>query len=632
MEVLLAIFLGLFSVHSYAKEEAPHSSLTSLMEEVRNPVVSPKTRLAALDFTRKKMEEKLALELKISPKNLNRHFLQSSTAIQSLYQDAWYDLQTEFYTTLHQETFSERLKKLKRSYQITEYGNNISVSMIGHLGNFSPRQEGRFYLRTNKVSVGVVQGKSRLSNVPFFLMSQKLQDLLAMDIHVPFEELFPSSKGETTTNPSLDTFMKHTPITTRSLNQELAEKMQINHRIGIRAAANSGKTIASIYYLTGELSRKQTESKVYSFLKENCEGCTEKEKNDYTKSSMTYVDNMKKTMEPQTPEKLTTSFCASLKKNNYKWVFDKTKPHPVMILSVPGKYIISRVQERSQSKKNQEILGKAILDQDLGILFLTKAMNEMNNFGEPAGTNLRCTESSFKQDTELLRLAIKEAEANILQYMTRVNVKVLKARYDRSAAQKALEYFVQTNQAATAEALIHFPQGMNYMAEALIEVDRDIKRREKIDTVVTWGGTIIGIGLTLTGFAAPEGVAVLIGSAGIAKGVTNGAYLVVRSQQEKKFARELQLAKKGSGNYLSHANFDRHYKQHLSLKVNYIKEFAGTGLSFYQLFKTAADNTQTVEEAHHLLEKVLNAAKDQGKSMAQDKLQEMIIKFALNVN
>ncbi|WP_408096510.1 hypothetical protein ACJVC5_15845 [Peredibacter sp. HCB2-198] len=631
MKVFIIILLGAFSIHTSAKDRATTASLISLMEETRNPILSPKTRFDSLDFTRRMMEQMLAKNLGIATKDLNRHFLQRSTAIQSLYSDDWYDLQTEFYTTLHQEIFYQRLENLKKKHNLSEYGNNISTGMIGHLGDFSPRTEGRFYIRTNKVSVGVVQGKSRTSNVPFFLMSQKIGDLLSMDAHTPFEELFPSSKNETTTNPDLQTFMKYTPITTRALNQELAEKMQINHRIGIRAAANSAKTIASLYYLTGELNRSQTENKVAGFIATNCEGCTLKEKSDFTKGAMTYADNMKKVIDSGNLEKLAQNFCSSLKKNGYIWDLNKSKPHALEMIA-DGRNIIRYVQHRKLSKKNQEILSKSILEQDLGILFLTNAMNEMNNFNEPSGTNLRCTSDSVKKDAELIRYAIKEAEKNIEQYMTRVNVKILKARYDRHASERTLEYFIQTNQAATAEALVHFPQGINHFARAVIEVDKDVKRREATDNVVTWGGAIIGIGLTLTGIGAPEGMAVLLATAGIAKGLTTGTYLFVRSQQEKKFAREILISKKGSQKFLTETNLRRHYSEYMSLKVQYIKEFASTGFSFMQLQKTALAQTRSVEESHHLMHKVLDAAKDQGKEMAQDKLQEMIIQFALNAN
>ena len=629
MKALIILLLSTFSLVSYAKEVATYESLISLMEEARNPVISPKTRMDALDFSRRMMEKKLADDLGLKSADLNRHFLQNSTAIQIMYNDPWYDLQTEFYTTLHQVAFNERLEKLKQSHKMSEYGSNITSSLFGHLGNFSPREEGRFYLRLNKVSVGVAHGKSRSSNIPFFLMSRNINELLFMDVHTPFEELFPSSKQETSTNPSQNTFFKFTPITTRSLNQELVEKMQLNHRIAIRAAANSAKTIASLYYLTGELSRQQTESRVNNFLNQYCEGCSAKEKTDYTKGAMTYVDTMKKTMDSYRPIDLTAKFCSSLKNNGYKWDIGN-KPHPLSIL-VNGQNIIRYVQHRKLSKANQEILAKAILEQDLGMLFMTNALNEMNNFKEPAGTNLRCTSQYEKQDTELIRLAIKEAEKNVEEYLTRVNVKLLKSRYDRHASSSMLEYMVQTNQAATAEAMIHFPQGMNLVTQGVIEVDRDVKRREVTDNVVAWGGTIVGVGLTLTGIAAPEGMAVLLATAGVVKGLSTGTYLLVRSKQEKKFAREILAAKKGSKDFLIEANLQRHYKEYMSLKVQYIKEFASTGFSFMQLQKTALAQTKSVEESHKLMQKVLDAAKDQGKEIAQDKLQEMLIQFALNM-
>lgn len=630
MKALIFLALSSFSCLALAKEVATFQSMTSLMEEVRNPVISPNTRLDALDFTRRQMEKKLGDELGLEASELNRHFLQSSTAIQSLYADEWYDLQTEFYTTLHQVTFQERLEKLKKNYKISEYGTNVSASLFGHLGNFSPREEGRFYLRVNKVSVGVAQGKSRSSNVPFFLMSKNIKDLLFMEVHTPFEELLPSTKSETSTNPSQETFLKYTPITTRALNQQLVEKMQLNHRIAIRAAANSAKTIASLFYLTGESSRQQTEGKVNTFLNQYCEGCTNKDKADYTKGAMTYVDAMKKNMDSVTPENLTTKFCATLKKNNYIWDLDKTKPHPLSLL-VTGVNVIRFVQHRNLSKKNQEILSKAILEQDMGMLFMTKALNEMNNFDEPAGTNLRCTQEDFKKDAQLIRLAINEAEKNVEKYLTRVNVKLLKARYDRHASQRMLEYFIQTNQAATAEAMMHFPQGMNHVTEGLIEVDRDVSRREVTDNVVAWGGTIVGVGLTLTGLGAPEGMAVLLATAGVVKGLSTGTYLLIRSRQEKKFVREILATKKGTIDFLTEANLQRHYQEYMSLKVQYIKEFAATGLSFMQLQKTALTQTNSVEESHDLMYKVLDVAKGQGKEIATDKIQEMIIRFALNV-
>lgn len=78
------------------------------------------------------MTKKLAAELKVSEAELNLAFVKNPLHANHIMQDPWIDLQTEFYTTLHQENFRERWMGLQKLVKFTDYGKSITNTMLAH--------------------------------------------------------------------------------------------------------------------------------------------------------------------------------------------------------------------------------------------------------------------------------------------------------------------------------------------------------------------------------------------------------------------------------------------------------------------------------------------------------------------
>lgn len=175
-----------------------------------------------------------------------------------------------------------------------------------------------------------------------------------------------------------------------------------------------------------------------------------------------------------------------------------------------------------------------------------------------------------------------------------------------------------------------FPQGMDYVVDTLIKIDRDAKRRKRIDSVVAWGGTIIGVGLTVTGIGAPEGVAILLAVAAMTKGAITGTYYLYRSQQEKYFAQELQLAMNASGgNFYAGNNLSLHYSNYRKFKTQYILDFASSAFSFAKIHSLAlAKSKGDIVKTHSLIQKTFTQAKAVGATITHDEMLRLVINQA----
>lgn len=623
MKKTLLIVLALcFSAWAQA-ETTPQATLSMLLEEIRDPVIQSNERRQLLDYSRKIMSENLAQELGIEVSELGQYFIKHPIKAELLLKDPWYDVQTQFYTTLHLENYRQRWIYLQKLHQFSEYGQSLNNTMMARLGHYSPVQEGRFYNRWNKIEIKA-NNKVKSVNIPYFLMSQNIKELIQMEAHTPYENIFPNKD-------SFLAFQEATTRLSRIEKQQLAERVELNRRIYIRAVANSAKTLASIRYLTGDSSFQETEKKVTTFLDGHCQGCSSKEKIEYQQVAMVYVESMKKTMPVSNLSDLTKDFCHSLKNNDYYWNIEKHKPAPLDVVMDARKlsqyYLMYKLKN-----KNREALAKTMLNHDMGILFLTGSLNVLDKGQEPIGTNLGCMKETSERDTNLVKAAIQEAEENIEEYVTRINLQIKHAKFDMRLVTSGLEYFVQTNQSASIEAAAAFPQGIGYILQSVAELDRDATRRKKTDKVIAWGGTILGLGLTISGIGAPEGVAVLLTTAGIMKGLSSGSYYLVRSQQEKMFAKELRLAKNGAAG-LSDENLKMHFKEYKRLKISYIKDFAGAGLDFIKLHRMALVKTNgDIKEAHTLLKRVGIIALTLGQGQIKDKIQELIIQGAVEAS
>lgn len=613
----LILLIPLFSSLAFANPQT-FESLTDLSMVVRDPVFATPKRLEYLEFTHQKMVSLLSKELNVPEKELNLTFMKNPVKANVLMTDKWYDLQTEFYTSIHMEQYNQRWNDLQRFVKFSDYGKSINSTMMAHLANYSPVMEGRYYLRWHKIGINS-EGRTRNFNIPYFLMSKKIRDLVSLEAHVPYEELIKEN--------DLPTFIGKTSGMTRVQRQELAEKMELNRRINQRAIANAAKTVASIQYLTGLNNLDKSETKVSVFLDRYCDNCTAREKKEALKGSMNYVRKMKRYITYQSPSDVANKFCSSLKKNSYHWNIDKLKPSPLEIYLNSAK-LIDYYTIHKLKKKNVEAMAKAILDQDLGVLFITNSITLLDKLNEPIGTKLACTKGTEARDAELVKNAIEEAEENVAQYLVRVSKKVRDSQYNLPLTNSTLEYFVQTNQAGSIEATSSYPQGIGWVLKSLAELDQNTSRRSRIDNVIMWGGTILGVGLTLTGVGAPEGVSIMIAAIGVVKGLAAGSYYFVRSSQEKEFAKEMQLAKNG-GAEMSQENLKKHYADYKSLKIYYIKEFGQSALNFVNLHRLVMNKTGDVGKSHSIMKRVFETAKTTGKDTAIETVQDMVLQLAV---
>lgn len=613
--------LLILSFSTLAAEKVTFESLTDLSEAIRDPVFTSKQRKEYLEFTRKMMVKKLAEELAVQESDLNSTFLKTPSKSAVLMGDPWFDLQTQFYITLHQENFNERWNDLQKFVKFTDYGTNIYKAMMGHLASYSPISEGRYYQRWHQVNI-VRDGKKRKYNIPYFLLSRNVNDLISMEAHTPFEELIPKNE--------FAAFTRNIKNFTRVQAQELAEKHEFNKRIFLRALANASKTIATLNYLSGAVSREETEKKVTRFLDRHCVICSEKEKKDNLTGAMNYVDYMQKDGVKPNLTEVTKGFCNSLVKNKYHWNVDELKPLPRDLLLDQTKFADYYVVHKLK-KKNKEAIANTILSEDMGILFVTSALTVLDKRQDPIAMRLRCEPSSRAHDNRLVVAATLEAQKNIETYVNTVIEKINTAKYNIVETDKLLEFFVQTNPSATIEATSFFPQGIGWTLKTIAILDKDVNRRAKIDNIVEWGGLIVGMAITFTGIGAPEGLAMVFASASLLRGASTGTYFLVRSKQEKAFMKHLKEARNGT-NGVMNESFEFHFNQYKSNKVQFIKEFGQTAFSFGTLYRKALKNTGgDIEKTNRVMKKALITLKLTTKEESFEAIQELIIGLAISI-
>ena len=638
---LIHLGLTLLSLNTWGKTvPATYNSMENLMVDIRDPYFHSSDRKKYLQHVQTKMQQKLAQEMNVTTDKLSQSFVQDQKKMNLLWAPGWIELQTEFYTTLHQEVFYQRWQTKTKDKKISDYGKNIFDSMLIQLGKYSGVKEGRLYNRWNDISVAK-NGKTTNYRVPFFIFAKDTSSLLKIDAHTGYEYLFPKENHASLGNPSLTTFLKTSENKSREKNQQLAEKIQLNHRIYIRAVANSAKTVASVHYLTGEYTLDQTESKVSAFLNGFCDGCSSKEKEDYKSSAMAYVKSTRKSFMRNYlgGKDVVNSFCMDLRNNLY--IFDEPEKK-IPVDPYTGREVYVAVQDNTRvdmshihaqmSMQKIQAVSKTIQEHDLGVLFLTNSLTRLTNDHRPLGTTLGCKPETLDRDARALRRAINEATENVEQYIAHINQKLYDSTLTLKKATDTLEYFTQTNVSATSEALMTFPQGIGHALDSVLSLDGDARRRKRIDKMVMWGGTIIGVALTVSGIGAPEGVALLLTVAAMTKGVVSGTYYLYRSQQEKAFYRELSYARVGLGNnfYLDQ-NMAKHYNDFRNLRISYIMDFAGAIFSFAKIHKMAITQAGgSVPKANSLVQKCMKTLKESGKDIAEGQLTQAILEASIH--
>ena len=495
--------------------------------------------------------------------------------------------------------------------------------MLEHLGDYDPSKEGVSYLRWYNVQKQQ-QGKLKSNRIPFFLNPVETTKLDEIEPHVPFESLFTTVGKETRLRPSLDTFLARSPVLTRQKYQDHAERLVLNQKIYYRAVANSAKTMASMNYLSGLKSRAETEKDVSTFVNTHCELCSESEKEDFLNVAMNYVDGIWKGQREKNLHDVTVGICLSLHENGYLF---SNKPAQVSPYAIrPDNTRTDGTMLIAVKKKNLEALQSTVFNQTLGNLLLTKTLHNDNGHALARETELQCTKESLATDEVLIRNAIIEAKQSIDTYFKEINSKISTAGFDPAGVVDTLEYFVQTNVSASSEAVMTFPQGMNHVLTAIKELDRDAKRRKRIDQVVCFGGMTVGIALTVFGVTAPEGAALLL-TIGAIKGVAFGTYYAIRTLQEKKFYNELQTAKSALGpEFLITENFDQHYRKYRALRLSYMMEFAGSAANFASLHsQLIAHNSKQITVLYLLMGRTISKLANLSKDMPIYEINRRII-------
>ncbi len=625
MKAFILLFF-VVSMASWAKsKDNTHRNLSELLQEIRDPVFASKNRKEILDFSLRIMKNKLAQELSIPKEKLTQSFTLQQTHSARLIQAPWADLQTQFYLTLHQENYYQRWIRLQKLVKFSDYGKSINQSLMFHWAQHSPADEGRFYSRWHKISI-TKNAQTRHAKLPYFLISDKIQDLISLEAHVPFEEIFPT-KAVSGIHTDTAAFLKNTQSLSRIQRQELAEKMELNYRIFLRAVTNGAKTIASLHFLSGESKRHSTELQVKSYLDRLCLGCSGQLKKEIQIAAMTYVDGQREFIIHDNLSSVRSELCSTLKNKRYLWNAENLGPTPLEILLDDSK-MIDYIIFHSLAERNINVITEIISNNPMGLLLLTKSMSLQNKQGLPIGTKLGCVQATIKQDESKLKSAVAEAHLHVEAYIKRVRDLVIKSRFKLRETNSTLEYFVQTNQSATTEAIATFPQGIGWTLKALAELDQDVSRRKKTDAIVTWGGTIAGVALTISGFYAPEGISLLLSTAGFVKSMSAGTYFMIRTGQEKKLFRDMLLSKE-SGAKLSNANFKKHYTEYKSLKVAFLKEYTQGVVSYVRIYKTAVTAAGgNLEKAASVIKKLIKISKAVGKDIAEEKMQEKVIELA----
>ncbi len=631
MRFIVAITIHLLVSHGLWAKTLPPTleSLKDLMQDSRDPIITSSSRLNYLQFTHKHLRALYAKELNVSPGLL----LQTPLDKTLLAQEAWKNVLTEFYTTLHQEAYTAEWMKQSKEKKITSYGENLYQSMLINLGSFSLIKEGKSYSRWSEIT-GV--GKA-----PYFVVSDKTQDLLQIEAHIPFEKLFPKETNASSGNPSLATFLRQAGENKRPTYQTMAEKIQLNHRIYLRAVANGAKTIGSVNYLTGVYSLSETEQKVSKFVEMYCEGCSVTEKDEYTNGAIDFIKKSKSTMHRQYrgSDDIVTTFCTDLRHNFYQFPEPEEKKTERDLWLRDSQVAVqdnTRVDQTPIINRmrlmNLTAVQKVVAEHELGVLFLTRSLTRLSSDHHPYDTALGCRPDSSKLDNASVILAIAEAARNVEQYIAQVNQKIKSSTHSMKEIDETLEYFTQTNVASTSEALMTFPQGFKHTVKSILTLDSDVKRRKRIDTIVSWGGTIVGLALTVSGVGAPEGVALLLTVGAMTKGAISGSYNLYRSRQEKAFYDELSVARRGLGtHFYLDANSSQHYADYRSLRLNYIMDFSGAIFSFAKIHAFALGKAGgDLPKANSMIKLSMERLKASGQDVAQDQLTQMILQMGMN--
>jgi phage gp36-like protein len=619
LSFVLILLLHLEAATAETQTHLEFEVLKDLLIEVRDPVFSAKERKEVLTFAQKRIMERLVEEIKVPEDKLKKHFKESPSHTSLLFSHFWPDLQTQFYMTLHHGTLEERWQEMKPLVKFTSFGEGIFGTMMGHLGNFSPEAEGRYYLRWHKDKTKESKSFEYFA-YPYFLHSKDLSTLLKTESHIPYIELIEK-------NVQAD-FQQKTSKLPIKKKQELAEKIILVKKIHLRAIANSAKTIASLENLRSAQDQTKIEERVTAFVDKFCINCSKKEKSEYISGAINYLQSIGKHSSSNSMEILTAELCKTLKKSGYIWNIDKLKPTPLEVL-LDQRKLLNFYTLHKLKDKNKEALARAILDHEFGTLFLTNSINVLDKTEEPVGTKLACLDETADSDQSHVQKSITEAITHVEAYIERLNKLMTASPYSLTNTSEIVDYFVQTNQAATVEAITTYPQGIGWVLKSIAELEQNVARRKKLDAVVSWGGAIIGVGLTLTGLGAPEGVAILLSTAGVLKGLSAGTYYAVRASQEKSFAKELRLARAGSA-LITEENLKFHYRNYKTLKVTYMREFVCTAASFIYLHRLAVKQTSgDLAKSHEVLKKVLTTAKDEVKPGAIDFLKAKIIEQSL---
>ena len=95
--------------------------MENLMVDIRDPYFHSSDRKKYLQHVQTKMQQKLAQEMNVTTDKLSQSFVQDQKKMNLLWAPGWIELQTEFYTTLHQEVFYQRWQTKTKDKKILNF-------------------------------------------------------------------------------------------------------------------------------------------------------------------------------------------------------------------------------------------------------------------------------------------------------------------------------------------------------------------------------------------------------------------------------------------------------------------------------------------------------------------------------
>jgi proteic killer suppression protein len=277
-------------------------------------------------------------------------------------------------------------------------------------------------------------------------------------------------------------------------------------------------------------------------------------------------------------------------------------------------------------KQRMEIYQSVVKQGSANLLFLTDSLSARreSDQGVEYSPRMGCTQDSINADANLIDAALSEAKSKTDDVIKDLNDTIKPANLaDPKAAEtnrKAIEEMIRKNPTATGEAVADRPDLAGLVCDGL---NRDLlsdQRKKAGQEALTWGVTIVGTALTLTGVGAGAGVGLEMLVAGSM--LASSATLTVNQHIQSENARELaglyntQFRGGQSQNGYVLDLSEENVKEYQSLKVGIMDVF-GVSVDAVGLVGAALKTTMTIASLNKLVH-IAEESKD-FKNFAKDK-------------